>query len=408
MIALLVVVLALLVLGSALFSSSETALFSLTPMQIQKFKKRKEQRVAQLLKSPRDLLITLIMVNVVLNILIQNVVSNLVGDVDRWLLSVGIPLGLTLTLGEFIPKSIGIANNERLAPRVSPLLWRIQKGLLPLRMVLIPVTSTISKVLFFFLQDEKEISTDEIHHALRASKSQGVLDADEAELMQGYLQLQESTAKGFLRPREEVLFFEMGESMERLIHLFVDQECTRIPVCEGDTDHIIGIVTSGQFFLHQQSLKETADIRPLLRSPFFVPESLSARALLDQMYEKRESVAIVVDEYGAFSGLISLEDLVEAVVGEISDRRDEKSRYTRSGDDVIIASGKLEVLELETLFDVGIESGYNMVTVGGFLTEQLGEIPKSGVKHTYKNLLFHVLSADEKRVRRVYIRRLSK
>jgi putative hemolysin len=411
MIQFLVFFLIILILGSALFSASETALFSLSSMQVQAFRKSqnyRQQLVAKLLDSPRDLLITLIMINVMINILIQNVVAKIFGSYSGWGLTVGVPLALTLTLGEFIPKSVGIANNIRFSPRVANFLWVIKKILLPIRIVLIRITSVVSRVMFFFLQDEKEISTDELQHALRTSRARGVLAEDEAELMRGYLHLQESLAKEFLRPREEVLTFEMTEPISKLIHLFVDQECTRIPVCEGDIDHIIGIITSREFFLHRESLKESQDIRPLLQKPFFVPETSSAKALLDQMYEKRKSLAIVVDEYGAFSGLISLEDLVEAVVGEIFDRRDEKARYTRSGDDVIIASGKLEILELENLFSVSLKSETHMVTVGGWLIEKLGDIPKSGFKYTYKNLLFHVLSSDEKRVRRLYIRRLSK
>jgi CBS domain containing-hemolysin-like protein len=405
------IILALLILGSALFSSSETALFSLSSMQVQAFRKSKnraKELVAKLLDSPRDLLITLIMVNVVLNILVQNVVSNIFGVMSGWWLNVGVPLALTLTLGEFIPKSIGIANNTRYSPKVAPFLWGVKRGIYPFRMVLIRMTSVVSRVMFFFLKEEKEISTDELQHALRASKAHGVLAEDEAELMRGYLHLQESTAKDFLRPREEVLFFEITEPLSQLVHLFVDQECTRIPVCEGDIDNIIGIIASGEYFLHRESLKENEDLRPLLKKPFFVPETTSAKSLLDQMYEKREALAIVVDEYGAFSGLITLEDLVEAVVGEIRDRRDEKARYTRSGKDVIIASGKLETKELEYLFDVPFRSENHMVTIGGWLTEVLGDIPKSGYKHRYKNLLIHVLSSDEKRVKRVYIRRLPK
>ena len=115
MIHILVLILALLILGSAFFSSSETTLFSLTPMEVQKFKKSRElggQKVVRLLKSPRNLLITLIMVNVVLNILVQNVMSNIFGTLSGWLLNVGAPLLLTLTFGEFIPKSIGIAKYE--------------------------------------------------------------------------------------------------------------------------------------------------------------------------------------------------------------------------------------------------------------------------------------------------------
>lgn len=408
MIPFFITILFFLILGSAFFSASETALFSLNPIDVQKFKKSSDLNknlVTSLLKSPKDLLITLIIVNVVLNILVQNVVSNIFGTLSGWILTVGIPLALTLIFGEFIPKSIGISNNLRIAPRIALPLRIIQNGLIPIRLSCIRLTTAISRFLFFFLKNENEISADEMYHALRSSKKKGVLGEDEAELMRGYLQLQESNAKGFLRPREEVLFFEISESIDKLIHLFVDQECTRIPVCEENTDNIIGIINSGQLFLQKKFLRTTEDLRPILKKPFFVPESISAQVLLDQMYEKQESIAIVVDEYGTFSGIISLEDLVEAVVGEIFDRRDEKSHYTKSGNDVIIASGKFEILELEALFDVDIESKHNMVTVSGFLIEQLGEIPKSGTKYTYKNLFFHVLSSDLKRVRRIYIRR---
>lgn len=408
MIHLLIIILALLILGSALFSSSETALFSLSSMQVQGFKKSpdlRKQLAAKLLSSPRDLLITLIMVNVILNILVQNVVSNIFGTFSGWGLNVGVPLALTLTFGEFIPKSIGIANNVRLAPKVSHFLWTISKLIYPIRKALIRVTTFVSRSLFFFLKEEEEISTDELQHVLRTSRAKGVLAEDEAELMRGYLHLQESTAKEFLRPREEVISFELSEPISKLVHLFVDQECTRIPVCEGDIDNIVGVMTSGQYFLHAESLEKTQDLVPYLNKPFFVPEATAAHSLLDQMYEKKESLAVIVDEYGAFSGILTLEDLVEAVVGEIFDRRDEKARYTRSGDDVIIASGKLEIIELENLFDVSLKSENHMVTIGGWLTEQVGDIPKGGYKYEYKNLLFHILSSDEKRVRRVYIRR---
>lgn len=377
-------------------------------MQLQGMRKGKDERknlVAKILDSPRDLLITLIMINVIFNILIQNVAANIFGETSTLILNVGVPLALTLVFGEFIPKSIGIANNEKVATTVCKFLWTAEKILLPVRILLIRMTSTVSQIMFFFLRQEEEISTDELQHVLRSSRARGVLAEDEAELMRGYLNLQESTAKEFLRPREEVLFFEVQEPISKLIHLFVDQECTRIPICDDGIDNVIGIMTSGQFFLHRHALEETKNILPLLKKPFFAPESILARALMDQMYEKKESLAIIVDEYGAFSGLIALEDLVEAVVGEIVDRRDEKSRYTRSGDDVIIASGKLEIMELENLFDISIDSENHMVTIGGWLTEQHGDIPKSGFKFQWKNLLFHVLSSDEKRVRRVYIRR---
>lgn len=409
MLFLLIFLLILLLLGTALFSSSETAFFSLSPMQVARFKQSKNSNdtlVAKLLDSPRDLLITIIMANVMMGILIQNVVSNMFGVFSGWLLNVGLPLVLTLVIGDFIPKSVGIANNKRLAPKVARPLSVIHHLLYPVRKVLTRITSFIFRLLFFYLQEEQEISTDELQHVLRRSRVSGVLAEDEAELMLGYLTLQESTAKGLMRPREEVLYFEMSDPLSRLIHLFVDQECTRIPVCDKKMDNVIGIISSGQFFLHREKLENTRDLLPLLTKPYFVPESTSAQILLEQMYDEKQSLAIVVDEYGAFSGLLALEDLVEAVVGEIIDRRDEKAHYTRSGDDVVIASGKLELAEFESLFDVELPSNYNMITLGGWLTEQIGDIPPSGHKYHWGNFQFHILSSDPKRVRRVYIRRL--
>jgi CBS domain containing-hemolysin-like protein len=132
---------------------------------------------------------------------------------------------------------------------------------------------------------------------------------------------------------------------------------------------------------------------------------MTAETLLRQMYEKEESIAVVVDEYGSIAGIIAFEDLIEVVVGEIADRRDSKSLYTKSKSDVIIASGKLEMAEFEEIFQVALYSPNNMVTIGGWLTEQLGDIPKAGTKYMTDDFLFHVLASDPTRIRRIYIRK---
>lgn len=407
----LVCSLVILLFFSGLFSASETALFSLSSLKVKAFKQdadKRKQLIAQLLSSPRDILVTIIMLNVLVNILIQNVSSSIFGDMSGWGWNVGFPLALILVFGEVIPKSVGLVNNMRISYAVAPLMSVFQKLLFPLRHLLTKATSFISRCMFFFLRKEEEISIDELQHALRTSRRFGVLNEDEAELVRGFLTLQESTVKDRMRPREEVLYFDLEEPLSKLIHLFVDQECSRIPICAGGLDNIIGIMTSRIFFLHRPHLQSTNDLQSILEKPFFVPESISAKVLLRQFYHKQESLAIVVDEYGSVSGLIALEDLVETVVGEIVDRRDEKSLYTRSGEDVIIASGKLEIAELERIFDVTLSSENHMVTVGGYLTEKMGDIPKSGSKFVTEDFLFHVLAADPTRVRRVYIRRLRK
>ncbi len=378
-------------------------------MKVKAFKNSEDKRkqiVAKLLASPRDLLVTIIMLNIVINIMIQNITSSIFGDFSGWALNVGVPLALTLIFGEVVPKSIGMANNAAISYRVAPFLQSAQRFFLPIRKVLTSITSVVSRLVFFFLKSEEDISFDELQHALKTSRKYGILNEDEAELVRGYLILQEAQVKELMRPREEVLFYDMEEPLSKLVHLFVDQECSRLPVCRESLDNVVGMVTSQVYFLNRERLQSASDLIPLLQKPMFAPEGMSAEALLRQMYDKQESLALVVDEYGSISGLIALEDLVEKVVGEIADARDEKSRYTRSGEDVIIASGKMELAELEEIFGESLPSENNMVTVGGWLTEQMGDIPKTGVKYTAHGFLFHVLAADAKRVRRIYIRSL--
>ncbi len=378
-------------------------------MKVKAFKssaEKNKQLVAELLASPRDLLVTIIILNVIVNILIQNVTSSIFGDFSGWALNVGVPLALTVVFGEVIPKSIGLAHNTALSPRAAPILNVAQKVLYPLRQVLTGMTTYVSRLMFFFLRKEEEISIDELQHALKTSRTYGILNEDEAELVRGYLNLQESQVKELMRPREEVIFFDIDEPLSKLIHLFVDQECSRIPVCRENLDNVVGMITSQILFLNREKITSTEALLTFLKKPLFIPESISANILLRQMYDREESIAMVVDEYGSISGLIALEDLVETVVGEIADARDEKSRYTRSGEDIMIASGKMELSEFEEIFGVALPSENNMVTLGGWLSEQMNDIPKTGTKYVAHDFLFHVLAADVKRVRRVYIRRL--
>ncbi len=397
-----------LILISGFLSGSETALFSLSAMHAKALSKEKTwgaRLATKLLARPKDLLVTIILLNIGVNILIQNVTSNLFGD-SSWLLNVGVPLLIVLLFGEFIPKSLGMSNNRKVVPAVAPVLFFASWLFTPVRIFFTTITQVVSRFMFPFLRHEKEISAEEMQLALKSSRQTQILGPEEADLIDGYLELEGASIKELLRPREEALFFEMQEPLERLDALFVDEECSRIPVCDKDFDHILGILTARSYFLHRSHIQTADDLMGYLQKPFYVPETLQAKSLIEQMQEREEPFAIVVDEYGASSGLISFEDLVEVVVGEIADRRDEKSLYSRSGEDVLIASGKLDLAEFEEIFGIPLESPANMVTLGGWLTEQIGDIPKAGVKYSTKDFLFHVLTADPTRIQRIYVRRL--
>lgn len=378
-------------------------------MKIKVFRTDKDPRkalVAQLLARSRELLITIIILNIIVNILIQNVTSSLFGDFSGWVFTILFPLILTVVFGEVFPKSIGLANNTSISYRVAPILYAAQRILFPVRHVLAWITHGISRIFFFYLKPEEEISSDELRHALKTSRHFEILNEDEAEIVRGYLHLQEAQVRELMRPREEVIFYDVDEPLSKLVHLFVDQQCSRIPVCKENLDKVIGIITGNLFFLHREKLHNPQDLIAILAKPFFVPESMPASVCIRQMYNRQESLALVVDEYGSISGLISSEDLVETVIGQIADARDTKSHYTRSGDNILIASGKMELAEFEELFGITLPSENNRVTLGGWLTEQIGDIPKTGAKVLSHGFFFHVLAADSKRVRMIYVRRI--
>jgi putative hemolysin len=394
---------------SAFLSASETALFSLSPLTIRSYKTSPEKRlqlISHLMEHPRNVLVTILILNVLSNILVQNTVSSLFDAFPHWILKVGLPLLLTLLLGEVIPKSIAMPNNISFAYRVSPWIDWAAKILKPIREPLTRATSWISRFLFFFLHKEEEISEEELRHVVESSLTSKVLLPQEGRLIQGALDLQSSLVKERMRPREEMFSYDIQESLQHLTHLLVDLEISRVPVYKDSLENLLGVISAKEFFFHQDQIHGPQDLISFLKKPYYTPESTKAWVLLKTLRERGEGLAIVIDEYGSISGLVTQEDLMESVVGEIADRRDEKSLYTRSSDDAIIASGKLELSEFKEIFHIPLKSKENILTLGGWLIEQLGEIPSVGTKYANDQFLFYILEAEPNRIRRVYVRKL--
>ena len=407
----LLIVMVFLLLSSGYCSGAEAALFSLPATRLKVYQSDPDTRkrlISGLLQHPRDLLVAVFTLNTLVNILLQNTAANFFGEMSSWTLKVGVPLVLTLIFGEILPKYIALQHNLSFAYLVAPSINFFMKVLKPIVSFAVSITTPLSRLMFFFLKREPEISTEEIQHILKTSKEFGVFNADEGDLIAGYLQLQEALVKEIMRPKEDIIFYNVSEPLTKLIYLFTDQKVSRVPVCDPDLDHVIGIISIKQFFLHNDQLSTSKEIIPYLLKPFYVPESMSARLLLRRFHEQRQHLALVVDEYGSISGLITYEDLIETVVGEIADLRDQPDLYTRSGKNEIIASGKLELTEFNEIFDSSLDSPSNMVTIGGWLTERLGEIPKSGTQYELDGFLFKILAATPNRVRRIYVRKLHK
>ncbi len=405
----LIFLLICLILFSAILSASETSLFSLSTYTINAYKHSADKRkklISKLLSKPRQLLVTILMLNIFANILIQNTVSSLFGSFTSWILKVGVPLFLTLFFGEVIPKSLAMPNNKYISYKISPFIAVAKIIIAPVRYVLTKITNYISRFMFFFLKKEKPLSIEELHYILDKSKEKQILNTDESQLIGGYLNLHDSIIKEHMTPRDKVKFYDIQEPVENLIKLFEKKQIARVPVCSNEIDNVLGIISLKRFFFYKKHIKSGADLKKYIKKPFYTPEATRSYKLLNKLREQKESIAIVVDEYGSIAGLITQEDLVESVIGDISDKVDEKAHFTHQAKDIIIASGKMPIDELEQIFNVKLKKQSTAVTIGGFLTDELGDIPKSGDKLKKGKLLFYVLSAGPNKVKRVYIRLL--
>ncbi len=344
------------------------------------------------MERPRDVLVTILMLNVLANILVQNTVSSLFEQYNGWGLKVGLPLALTLVFGELIPKSLAMPNNAKISEKAAPVIAKCSRYLRPLRLLLTRITHWISRFFFLILQEDEDISQEELKHVLKTSEKSGVLLKQESQMIGGALDLQQTPISVLMRPREEILYYDLQEPLSTLVHLFTDQQISRIPVCDNDLENLKGILSASAFFLAQPSIRESVHLLPSLNKPYFVPETTKAFNVFQVMREKSADLAIVVDEYGIISGLITQEDLIEKIVGEITDRRDAKSMYTRSGEDIIIASGRMEIAEFKEIFGIPLISKEHSVTLGGWLIEQLGSIPQTGTQYATDEFLFYVLA----------------
>lgn len=405
------ILLLLLILGSAYISLSQIALFSLPSLELKLYKQQEDPRkelVVKLLSKPYDLLVTLLCCDIGMNILIQNRAASLFGKYNTWTLNVGVPLLLTLLFGEVIPKTIALSYNRVLAPRVVPFLAFLHGILNPLLRLLTQVALFLSNKCFFFLKKEQPLSKEEVEHVLQSAKASDVLSTEEAALVDGFLSLADYTVKERMHPRQEILFYDLHDPLSKLLFLFVERECTRVPVCKGSVQNMVGILSAKCFFLHRQDISQGSALLPFLTPPYYLPETISAKRLLNHFFRTGETMGIVVDEYGSISGLITREDLFEIVVGEISDTREKSRRYTTVDKNAWITSGKFELSEFKALFGVELPNKNNMVTLGGWLTEEMGTIPKSGTHYTWEGFIFHILAADPQRIRRIYIRTMKR
>lgn len=408
---LLIILILLLTIASAFCSLSEIALFSLSSSKIKSYRHQqdpKKRLIAKLLKQSKSLLVTIFFLNTVVNILVQNITSDLFDPISAsWELKVGVPLVLVLIFGELLPKYLGLLYNEKISVFAAPFYEWFQSHTSMLRNAITSVANFFSRVLFFYLKVEKPLSQDELEHLLETSEGRGIVHKEEAKLLQGYLSLEGKCAKDLMMPRNTLPYYDIELPLSKLIFLFSEKKLSNVLICRGSIDNFLGLLNAGEFFIKKNQIHTPEDLLKLVYRPFFVPETTSLKLLLEQFESRDAKLAIVVDEYGAISGMIPKYDLIAEIAKPVTPLHEMAPEYTRVAKDAIIASGTMPLDDLTELFGQELESVYHPVTIGGYLTEMLGCIPHSGTTYQTGTLFFRILSADNTHIRKVYIQQLA-
>jgi CBS domain containing-hemolysin-like protein len=401
----------MLTAASAFSSCSEIAFFSLPASRRKSYAidpNPKKRQVAKLLVQSTSLLVTIFMLNTIVNILLQSTASGFFDQFGGgWVLKVILPLLLVLFIGELIPKYYGLLYNERLALFF---VWPVtvcQTLATPLRIALTAISRVISRALFSFLQSEAPLSKQELQHILQTSEGKGLLHQAEAELIVGVLSLEEKQAKELMIPKTNMPMYDIKEPISKLIHLFSIHNTQEIAVFEQPEEKLLGVISSVDLFTHRARIETGSDLLRFLKKPLFVPETTSVQSLLQQLSQKKITTAFVIDEYGFTTGVIRELDLIRQIVKASGSTKPDSKLFKRVAKNAIIADGTLPLADAEAIFDVSLESAYHVVTLGGWLEEKLGTIPKSGTTYQEEGLFFRILSAQATKINTVYVQPLN-
>jgi CBS domain containing-hemolysin-like protein len=259
---------------------------------------------------------------------------------------------------------------------------------------------------FRLLTKRGTVTKEDIHSIIDAGEEEGVLNLDEHEMIHGILTLKGRIAREIMVPRTDVVCVSSQVTIEEVIRRIIEEGHSRIPVFEGDLDHIVGIIYAKDLLQLRGKTEGQASPKEIAREPYFIPETKNLESLLRDFKRKRVHIAIVVDEYGGTSGLITIEDLIEEVFGEIEDEYDtEEQKLVPLKDGWVLVDARLEIEELEEYLNIQAPRN-NFESVAGFIFHLIGRVPKKGETITYPGLEIKIESADERKIEKVKVRKV--
>ena len=313
----------------------------------------------------------------------------------------------TIIFAELVPKTLALANTDRFALTLSFPIDFLARALGPLIKLLTGITAAITRLFGANVTNEAQITAEELRLIVERGGEQGILEAEEEQMINAVIELGERRLHEVMIPRIAIVALPASATLEETIDKVVEEGHSRVPVFEESIDEVVGILYAKDLlpFLKTSSKPRPA-IRTLLRPPVFVPESMTVDDLLHEFQRRKVHIAIVLDEYGGTAGLVTIEDLLEEIVGEIQDEFDtEEPMVVRLSDDEARVDGRANIDDLTDLFDTNLEledeDEYD--TVGGLIYHRIGGVPSPGDQVSVDGLTLTVESTDGRRVGKVLV-----
>lgn len=411
----------LLIILSAFFSGSEIAFNTANKLRLKKSADagKKSAKIAYAIKDDfTDTLSTLLIGNNLVNIAASSIATVIVINILK---SFGVGssgIGATiatfvmtviiLIFGEIIPKILAKENADTLVNYIAYPIKILNIILKPINFIVLLIVKFFS--LFWRGKDEEEeeptVTEEELSTIIETAEQEKVIDEDQSELLHSAIEFPKITVEEIITHRTDMLAIDIDDDIDTIIDITTNSNFSRIPVYEDSIDNIIGIVYLKHFFRELiDKGKENVDLRSILIEPYFVNKTMNISAVLAEMRERQNHIAIVVDEYGGTMGMVTMEDILEQLVGDIWDESDEiVEDYVATGENTYEISGEMNVYDMFELLDVpdrDLETEYT--TVGGWTVEMLDSEAHEGDVFEYKNLRVTVIEMDELRVVKVSV-----
>ena len=406
------IVIAILVLLSAFFSATETAFSFVNKIRIQHSVdngNKKAKNALYVIENFDNALTTILICNNIVNLSCSSIATvlclHLFGDMGS-AIATGATTLLVLTFGEVIPKCLAKEHCDSFTLKTAGLLRVLMFILKPFVFVFLKLKSLALKIAGGS-EDSPSVTENELKYIVESIEEEGVLEESESEMVRSALDFDEKTAEEILTPRVDVTFINISDSQEKIKDIIIENRYSRIPVYEETVDHIVGILHTRDY-LESLADGKAPDLRDIMQTPYFVFRTQQLSKILNAFKRTKIHLAIVTDEYGGTLGIVTMEDLLEEIVGEIWDEDEEiEHNYYKIGKGEFLVNGDIELDDLLALFDMdedAIES--DSVTVGGFILEHAGTIPHKRQSIEADGFRFTVMEVKDQRIIRVVVKKL--